>query len=203
MRYIFLSLFVFLFFSSEVRADKISDIKNIENYLQQLKTMKARFIQTAPDGSKTSGIFYLERPGKMRFEYDPPIDDFIVANGKRIYFYDAEMQQQSNVAIGETLADFILRENIKLAGDIKIVDIKNKKEGTLNVTLTQRVDPEAGAITLIFDKNPIRLKKWVIFDAQGLTTEISLWEIETNIVFKDKNIFRYIDPKKIKPTYND
>lgn len=182
---------------------KISDAVKVEQYLQQLHTLKARFIQTAPNGDKTSGVFYLQRPGKMRFEYDEPVDDFIVADGLFIYFYDAEMEQQSSVAIGDTLADFILRKNISLAGDVTVTEIKNKKDDTLHVTLTQTVDPEAGAMTLVFNKKPFRLNKWQIYDAQGQITEISLWEMETGLVFKDKKLFRYRDPKIDRPVYND
>ncbi len=182
---------------------KTESINKVQKYLQELKTLKARFIQTAADGSKTSGVFYLQRPGRMRFEYDEPINDFIVADGLFIYFYDAEMEQQSNVAIGNTLADFILRKNISLSGDVEVTGVKNKKNNTVHVTLTQTADPEAGALTLVFDKTPMRLKKWFIYDAQGLTTEIALWEIETGITFKDKKLFRYRDPKMARPIYND
>ncbi len=64
-----------------------------------LKTVKARFVQTAPDGGQTRGTFYLNRPGKLRFQYDPPLKDFVVADGLFIYFYDGELEQQSNAPI--------------------------------------------------------------------------------------------------------
>ena len=182
---------------------KEDQITRVEKYLQDLKTMKARFIQTASDGGKTSGVFYLQRPGKMRFEYDEPIEDFIVADGLYIYFYDSEMEQQSNIAIGNSLADFILRKDLKLSGDVTVTKVKHKKEDdTIHVSLTQTSDPEAGVLTLVFQRTPMRLLKWYIYDAQGQTTEISLWEIETDVTFKDKKLFRYRDPKIDKPIYN-
>jgi len=182
---------------------KEDQITRVEKYLQDLKTMKARFIQTASDGGKTSGVFYLQRPGKMRFEYDEPIEDFIVADGLYIYFYDSEMEQQSNIAIGNSLADFILRKDLKLSGDVKVTKVKHSKDDdTIHVSLTQTSDPEAGVLTLVFQRTPMRLLKWYIYDAQGQTTEISLWEIETDVTFKDKKLFRYRDPKMDKPIYN-
>ena len=182
---------------------KEDQIARVEKYLQDLKTMKARFIQTASDGGKTSGVFYLQRPGKMRFEYDEPIEDFIVADGLYIYFYDSEMEQQSNIAIGNSLADFILRKDLKLSGDVTVTNVKHKKEDdTIHVSLTQTSDPEAGVLTLVFQRTPMRLLKWYIYDAQGQTTEVSLWEIETGVTFKDKKLFRYRDPKIDKPIYN-
>ena len=185
--------------------ERLKTISKIEKYLRDLKTMKARFTQTAPGGEKTSGVFYLQRPGKMRFEYDEPIEDFIVADGLFIYFYDAEMENQSSTAIGNSLADFILRENVKLSGDIKILDIEEgmiEESKTLEVTLTQTADPGAGHLTLIFRQKPMQLVSWVIHDAQGLTTTVALWESHSNIHLPDESLFRYRDPKMGTPRYN-
>ena len=174
--------------------------RQIEVYLQSLTTLKSGFIQTTYDGQQTKGTFYLNRPGKLRFEYDHPIKDFIVADGVFIYFYDSEMEQQSNAPIGSTLADFILRENPKLSGDIKVTEITDKKN-FLMVTVTQASDPGAGSLILGFDKNPFRLRGWRILDAQGLMTEIELTDIKTDISLPNK-LFWYHDPKKNKPQYN-
>ncbi|TNE28950.1 MAG: outer membrane lipoprotein carrier protein LolA [Alphaproteobacteria bacterium] len=185
--------------------ERLKTVSKIEKYLRELKTMKAHFTQTAPNGEKTSGVFYLQRPGKMRFEYDPPIEDFIVADGLFIYFYDAEMENQSSTAIGNSLADFILRENIRLSGDIKILGIEEgmiEEKKTLEVTLTQTADPGAGNLTLIFRKDPMQLVSWVINDAQGLTTTVALWESHSNIHLPDESLFRYRDPKLGNPRYN-
>ena len=185
--------------------ERLKTVSKVEKYLRDLKTMKARFTQTAPNGEKTSGVFYLQRPGKMRFEYDPPIDDFIVADGLFIYFYDAEMENQSSTAIGNSLADFILRENIHLSGDVKILDMKEgvmDEAKTLEVTLAQAADPGAGSLTMIFRQKPMQLLSWVINDAQGLTTTVALWETHSNIHLSDESLFRYRDPKMGLPRYN-
>ena len=84
------------------------DIQTAEEYLNNLKTMKAEFIQIAHNGAQLSGMFYLNRPGELRFEYNE-VDDFIVADGLLIYFYDSELKEQTNAPIGQTLADFLLR----------------------------------------------------------------------------------------------
>lgn len=185
--------------------ERLKTVAKIEKYLHDLKTMKARFTQTAPNGEKTSGVFYLKRPGKMRFEYDPPVDDFIVADGLFIYFYDSVMEHQSSTAIGNSLADFILRDNIRLSGDIKILEIKEgliDKDKSLEVTLAQTADPGAGSLTLIFRQKPMQLVSWVINDAQGLTTTLALWEVHSNIHIEDETLFRYRDPKMERPQYN-
>lgn len=178
-------------------------VARVEKYLQSLTTARARFLQTAPNGAQTIGTFYLNRPGKLRFEYDDPIKDFIVADGYFIYFYDSELGEQSNAPIGQTLADFLLRPGIKLSGDITVNNIQ--RTGRLvAVTLVQTDDPGAGALTLGFEENPLKLKKWRVTDPTSAITEIELFKLETGMKLDD-NLFVYINPNRLdgKPDYNE
>lgn len=182
---------------------KTPTIPQIQKYLQNLTTARARFIQTAPDGTQRIGTFYLSRPGRLRFEYDPPVKDFIVADGFFIYFYDSELGEQSNAPIGQTLADFLLRPDIKLSGDITVKQAR--QAGTLFlVTLVQTDDPGAGSLTLGFEQNPLKLKKWRVVDATGAITEVELFKLQTGMKL-DKSLFYYINPNKLEdnPKYND
>jgi len=175
-------------------------IREAEAYLQKLTTAKARFLLTAADGSQRIGTFYLNRPGKLRFEYDPPAKDFIVADGMLIYFYDAQLGEQSNAPIGQTLADFLLRTDIKLSGDIAVERVM-RGGGLLQITLIQSKDPGAGSMTLGFTENPMQLKKWRIVDAQGQTVEVELFQLQTGLRL-DPDLFVYRDPKGRK-TFNE
>lgn len=205
--FIFLSFIITLFipFSAALAErdnDDASSVARVEAYLQNLETMQARFLQTAHNGSQLVGTFYLSRPGKLRFEYDDPVKDFIVADGFFIYFYDSELGEQSNAPIGQTLADFLLRKDIKLRDDIMVEKI-GRNENLLTVKITQAADPEAGSLTLGFEKNPLKLKKWRVTDAQGMITEIELFDIKTGIEL-EKSLFVYIDPKRHEPPrYNE
>ena len=136
-------------------------VQQAEEYLQNLDTARARFVQTTHDGTQLVGTFYLERPGKLRFEYDPPIEDFVVADGYFIYFYDASAGEQTNAPIGQTLADFILRGDLKLEGDITVQSISDAADLKL-IELAQTADPGAGKLILGFQKDPVQLKKWRI-----------------------------------------
>lgn len=205
MRYFVLALALFAFFLTPVYAatdKRPPSLGKAERYLADLKTAQARFLQTSQDGSQAIGTFYLNRPGKLRFEYDDPIEDFVVADGFFIYFYDAELGEQTNAPIGQTLADFLLRDDLELSGDVSVTDIK-RGGGLLQITLTQTADPDAGSLTLGFDENPMQLKKWRITDPQGIITEVELFQMQTDVKFKD-GLFAYIDPKRSsdKPRYN-
>lgn len=170
------------------------DIVKVEKYLNGLTTARSKFTQIDPDGVRTTGTFYLNRPGRLRFEYDPPVNDFVVADGTFIYFYDAAVKEQSNAPIGQTLADFILRPDLNLKGDIVVTDIK-RAAGLLQITLVQAADPSAGSLSLGFSENPLTLKKWRVVDPQGAITEISLADMETNMRL-DKDLFYYRDPSR-------
>ncbi|MBL8641966.1 MAG: outer-membrane lipoprotein carrier protein LolA [Alphaproteobacteria bacterium] len=170
-----------------------NDTAQAENYFQQLKTVKSRFVQTAADGSQTRGTFYLSRPGKLRFEYDPPSKDFVVADGFFIYFYDGEMKQQSNAPIGQTLADFLLRKDFKLSGDLKVTKIM-RAGGYIQITVIQSKLPKAGDLTLAFTEAPkYQLKKWRVKDSVGNITETELFDMQTGLKLPS-SLFAYRDP---------
>ncbi len=193
-------IFALFSFSGSANAAPEQDIKNIESYLNGLTTARSKFVQIDPDGIRTTGTFYLNRPGKLRFEYDAPVNDFVVADGSFIYFYDAAVQEQSNAPIGQTLADFILRPNLNLSKDIIVTDIK-RAAGLLQITLVQSADPDAGELSLGFTEDPLLLQKWRVVDPQGAITEISLSEMETGIDLKD-SLFFYHNPSRKVQRYN-
>ena len=169
-------------------------VQKAESYLNSLKTLKANFTQMAQwNQTNVTGDFYLSRPGKLRFDYDPPVEDFIVADGNFIFYYDGEQEQQSNAPIGATLADFLLRDPISLSGKISVSNV----EETLSdyfITLVQTEDPHAGSLTLVFKKEPFTLNRWIVVDGQGLQTQVALKNIETGMPL-DRDMFYYIDPK--------
>jgi len=194
MFYRFIILFSLLVvLSGNAFAEPSKEIVQAEAYFQQLKTVKSRFIQTNSDGTQVRGIFYLNRPGKLRFEYDAPSKDFVVADGYFIYFYDGEIKQQSNAPISQTLADFLLRKNLKLSGELKVTKIMNAS-GYTQITVIQTKEPKAGELTLAFSNAPqYQLKKWRIKDSVGNITETELFDIQTGLKLPS-SLFAYRDP---------
>jgi len=180
--------------------EPLPEISAVQSYLNSITTLQARFIQTSQNSDRVAGQFYLNRPGKMRFEYDPPLQDFIVADGVFIYYYDSQMKQQSSTLISQSLADFFLRKDLKLSGDIQVQNIK--RDGRLlQVTLAQASDPLAGSLILGFSEKPFELKKWRVVDAQGFITEVELFNTQTGIRL-DRDLFHYYDPNAKKQNFN-
>ncbi|MEM8833229.1 MAG: outer membrane lipoprotein carrier protein LolA [Pseudomonadota bacterium] len=176
-----------------------NDINTAETYLKNLDTVKADFIQTAHNGSRLSGTFYLDRPGKLRFEYNE-VDDFIVADGFLIYFYDSELGEQTNAPIGQTLADFLLRKDLKLTGDLSVQKVA-MEQGYKTFVLNESGNEGAGSVKLYFNQEPFALHKWQVTDAAGLTTEVLLQNIERDVDLP-ASLFAYFKPKPDKPSYN-
>lgn len=185
-------------------AADLPEVKAAEIYLNNLRTMKARFVQTDNNGQRLSGDFLLKRPGRMRFQYDPPMTDFIVADGTFVHYYDGQMKQQSSAPIGRSLANFFLRGEIGFGKDLRIENVARGEGGRLSITLTQAKDPLAGSITLIFaqsDAGALSLSGWRVLDPQGLVTDIALEEAQAGIRLGNE-LFHYYDPRLKKPNYN-
>lgn len=190
----FLFAFALLIFPASAIA-QINDpeIRKAEQYLESLDTATADFTQNSTLGARLSGKFYLDRPGKLRFDYNE-VEDFIVADGVFVYFYDSQLGSQSNAPIGQTLADFILRKDLSLSGDLEVVQLF-KKDGKTFITVVQKDEPAAGSVELVFTDVPYALAGWRVKDAQGEVTEVSLRNLETGMKFKDVSLFGYRDPK--------
>ncbi|HEY1096716.1 MAG TPA: outer membrane lipoprotein carrier protein LolA, partial [Alphaproteobacteria bacterium] len=133
-------------------AERATLIKNAEKYLNSITTLKSEFLQTHSDGTRYSGDFYLSRPGRLRFQYRPPLNDYIVADGLLVHYWDSEVKNYSNAPIGSTLADFLLRKNIKLSGDVSVKEVRKiADEHLVRITMTQSADPGAGSLALVLD----------------------------------------------------
>jgi outer membrane lipoprotein-sorting protein len=203
MKLILTIAFLLAFLPAALAAEKdppLPEAAAIEAYLNGISTLKSHFVQTANDGQRLTGTFMLKRPGRLRFEYDLPVTDLIVADGTFIHYYDGQMKQESSAPISQSLADFFLRPDLKLSGDIGVSGIE-RRNGLLEMTLVQSRDPLAGYLTLMFGENPLQLKKWVVIDAQGLTTAVALEDTQLGIALKNK-LFYYYDPEHKKPILN-
>lgn len=172
-------------------------INRVERYLNQLTTMQASFVQVAPDGSISEGKFYLSRPGKLRWEYFPPVRVTIVANSGLVTYYDAELDQISHTSVSSTPLVFLTENNINLTkGDITVKNAIYNQSAIL-VTLTQHSKEEDGFIELMFTDNPLELRKMTLVDAVGNRTTVSFNDaIYTQNI--DKKLFIFENPRLFK-----
>ena len=184
-------------FLSEAELSKQqATIQKVENYLSTLTTVVSDFTQVAPDGSLTSGKFYLKRPGKMRWQYNPPTPILMVSNGSTLVYYDYELEQVSHVSLDSTLIGFLAQEKISFGKNVGLTDF-SKAAGVIRVTVAQREKPSEGQIMLEFSESPLMLRNIVIRDATNQITSVSLNDAKFGVDL-DSELFIFRDPREAK-----
>jgi outer membrane lipoprotein-sorting protein len=178
-------------------AEEQETLERLEDHLSGLRSMHARFVQFNDEGGVVSGKFYLRRPGQLRFEYTPPSPILIVATGRQLIFYDAELEQVTYLPLSATPLAFLIADRFSFdRDDIEITRIK-RDPGFISVSIIDPDNPGEGEITLIFSDGPLALRQWRVVDAQGKTTTVALSEIRTNLELDDA-LFKFVDPNPFR-----
>jgi outer membrane lipoprotein-sorting protein len=159
--------------------------------LNGVQRLQGRFAQTSPDGSRASGMFYLQRPGKLRFQYDPPAALLIVADGRVVALRDTELRTTERTPLRSTPLNLILGAQIDLARDARITRV-SRSGPWLMVTARDRSGESDGLITLHFYGDGAELRSWDVIDATGARTRITLSEL-TQPASLDRRLFRLED----------
>jgi len=178
--------------SAELSAGDRADIARVETYLNGISTLKSRFLQINAAGEIAKGDLFMRRPGRMRFEYEPPAQILIVADGTWLVFHDKELNETTRLPLYSTPISVLLKKSVKLEGDVQVVSVE-KQASTLRINIISTEDPEEGGLTLVFSDNPLKLRKWLMTDPQGNTTSLSLSDVERDIKLKPE-LFTFFDP---------
>jgi outer membrane lipoprotein-sorting protein len=170
-----------------------AELKQIETYLNSVTTAKAHFTQIGDKGV-SSGTFYLDRPGRLRFDYDEPRKDIILADRKLIWFYDAETKEANHAPINRTLANFLLQREIQLSGgDVTVTDFQHG-DNAVQLVMTATDDPGQGTFALTLSEHPMQIRAWRVVDSQNRTTQVTL-DNEQYGVALDPALFVWHDPE--------
>ena len=178
-------------------AQDSADLARIETYLDGLRTLKAHFLQVAPNGATSQGTAWLDRPGRMRFQYDPPSPLLLVAGHGLVVFHDKSLNQTTNIPISKTPLGILLADKVHLSGDVTVTGMQ-RLPGQIQVSLVRTASPGDGTLTLIFADNPLALRQWTVLDAQRQETRVTLYNVETGGKF-DAKLFEFIDPRFFQP----
>jgi len=183
------------FVAETLKLDKseMTDLMRVQKHLNSARTIRSRFLQISSNGEYTEGEFFLQRPGKMRLVYDPPNPLMVVADGTYISYVDRELDQATTLPISMTRAEILLKETIALFGKDVIVTGFRRSPGIIRVNVVNAEEPTDGRIDLVFSDKPLELRKWLVTDAQGITTTVSLLGPLFNTEL-DPELFRYNEP---------
>lgn len=150
--------------------------------------VQGRFRQVAPDGGATTGRFYLQRPGRVRFEYDPPAQMLIVADGSILAVHDRALRSTNRAPLRSTPLFFVLKANINLARDARITRVIRNGDA-LFISARDRSGQADGEITLRLQGPSLALHSWEVVDATGSRTRVALSEVSSPAQF-DARLFR-------------
>jgi len=153
-------------------------LNNLSNYLNQLTSAEGSFTQINADGTISTGTIYIRRPGKVRFEYNPPEQALVMANNGAVVVFDTKLGGDPNTyPLNRTPLGLILARNVDL-GRANMVTAHGYDGTATTVTAQDPDNPEYGSIELKFTGNPIELRQWIITDDAGQQTTVILGALE-------------------------
>ena len=161
------------------------DLNRVVVYLEGIKTLRGGFLQVSSSSRVSSGKLFMSRPGRMRFEYDPPEAILMIADGLFLVYIDKDLEQTTHVFLKSTPLSFLVQEKIDFKGDVTVTEI-NRPPGILQIKIKKTKEPELGSIKLVFSDKPLLLRKWVVIDAQNIITTVNLTGIQTGIKLDPK-----------------
>ena len=144
-------------------------------YLQNLEEEEGRFEQTNPRGAMQTGDIFLKRPGKARFQYDPPSGLLVVADGKNVSVWDSRLRTFDRTPLGATPLAILLARQIRLDQDVEVFRVGRYDDGFyLSARNANGQTRTEGYITVVFGDNPMRLRGWTLVDGQGQATRVKI-----------------------------
>ncbi len=159
-------------------------LNKISAYLNGMKTAKGEFTQINSDGTISTGTIYIRRPGRARFEYNPPEKSLVVAGGSQIAIFDGKSNQPpEQYPLKRTPLYLILQNNVNLA-QAKMVVGHTADENSTTVIAQDPMHPEYGQIRMMFTADPIELRQWIIVDGNGDQTTVILGALEKGLRLK-------------------
>jgi outer membrane lipoprotein-sorting protein len=168
-------------------------VARIEAWLQGVTTLRARFTQLAPDGRMSTGRVFLHRPGRLRFDYDPPSRVQLIATDWRLIFVDWAARQVNVLPLSQTPLAFLLDEKVQLSGELEVRRVQ-RRTGEIALEVVRAKEPDQGRVVMVFAEQPIELRRWAVTDPQGLTTTLLIEEPEYGVPL-DPALFRFHDPQ--------
>jgi outer membrane lipoprotein-sorting protein len=174
--------------NSPFTPDQQIALANVTAYFNSFSLMEGNFVQIGPNGEQSEGVFYISRPGKIRFHYNPPARLDVIADGSTVAVKDGRAGTQDLYPLSKTPLRYLLASQVDLTSPT-LVNAVQVAADLVTITIVQTGAFADGKLTLIFDRKTSALRQWQVTDAQGLTTSVAIFNI---IVGKpqDTNLFR-------------
>jgi len=154
-------------------------LDRISMYLSSVQTMVGNFVQIGPDGNRTEGTFYIQKPGRVRFEYNPPSPIDIIADGSMVAVRDRRLATQDTYLLSQTPLRYLLADRIDLLHDTDVVSVT--ADDTFATVVIEEKELAIGTtrLMLMFDAKDLTLKQWTITDPQGFDTTVAVYNLDS------------------------
>jgi outer membrane lipoprotein-sorting protein len=160
-------------------ANQKAQCAKVSAYLSSLQTLVGNFVQVGPDGSKTTGDFFIQKPGKVRFEYDPPTPIEIVADGSSLVVRDRNLATQDVYPLSQTPLRFLLSDRIDLMKDTNVVSVTSD-DVFISVTIEEKQAlVGTSRLMLMIGAKDGQLKQWTVTDPQGYDTTVAVYNLDS------------------------
>jgi outer membrane lipoprotein-sorting protein len=164
-------------------------VDRISTYLSSVQVMSGDFVQIGPDGGRTVGKFYIQKPGKVRFEYEPPSPVELIADGSSVVVRDRKLATQDLYPLSQTPLRYLLADQIDLVRDTNLVAV-SQDPSYVSVTIEERqILVGTNRLVLMFGAKDMTLRQWTVTDPQGYDTTVAVYNLDT-VHKPDPNMFK-------------
>jgi outer membrane lipoprotein-sorting protein len=170
-------------------ANQKAQAAKVSSYLSSLQTLVGNFVQVGPDGSKTRGEFYIQKPGKVRFEYEAPSPIAIIADGSSLAVRDRKLATQDIYPLSQTPLRYLLSDRIDLLKDTNVVNV-TADDVFISITIEEKQALiGTSRLMLMVGAKDGQLKQWTVTDPQGYDTTVAVYNLDTSKRV-DPNLFK-------------
>ena len=165
--------------TAEFNADQRALVDKVSHYLSSVQQLSGKFVQVGPDGARVKGEFYIQKPGKVRFEYDPPTPIEIVADGQSVVVRDSRLATQDLYPLSQTPLRFLLSERIDLLRDTNVVGVY--ADDVFVTVVIEEKQPLIGTsrLMMMVGAKDYQLKQWTVTDPQGYDTTVAVSNLDS------------------------
>jgi outer membrane lipoprotein-sorting protein len=169
-------------------AKQRATLDRISLYLSSVQTMVGNFVQVGPDGGKTQGTFYIQKPGKVRFEYNPPTPIDIIADGSSVVVRDRNLATQDLYPLSQTPLRYLLADRIDILRDTDVISVTSDDTFVTVVIEEKQLVVGTSRLMIMLDAKDLALKQWTVTDPQGLDTTVAVFNLDATKK-PDPNLF--------------
>ena len=172
-------------------AEGRADLARAEDYLNQIGTVRGRFVQITSTGHFSEGDLYLRRPGELRFEYDDPVPLLLISDGHTMVMYDKSIESASQIPLSQSPLWFLTRDPINFSDTVEILAVE-RGQGALLVSMLGESALGRAQVDLLFSDSPLELRRWTVVDQEGYIIQVSLVDTQFDVALDD-SLFQYRD----------